>query len=283
VKEVKLHQVLDRPAGDRFEASGVCTKDGIGCVIFDNSPYIACIGLPLSRKSKNNRLIRLAGLSAGYEDIAYDSRRRRFFVLIEGLEFTPGTFQAKIEEFDDNLNYLSSGWADFPLRRRNKGLEGLACVYRDGKPYLLGLCEGNKCKGGAAGRVPGGGRIQVFKKRKHRWDHVRTIKLPKTLLFEDYASLDVMRHRIAVVSQASSLLWIGSLKASSWNFADQGYVYQFPRNHKGNTVYCNIEGVAWLNPDRVIVVSDKTKPDEQGKRCRKKDQSIHMFDIPKPR
>jgi hypothetical protein len=40
------------------------------------------------------------------------------------------------------------------LDRPNKGLEGLTCVRRGGHAYLLGLCEGNRCKGGAEAASP---------------------------------------------------------------------------------------------------------------------------------
>jgi len=37
--------------------------------------------------------------------------------------------------------------------------------------------------------------------------------------------------------------------------------------------------VSWIAPDRVVMVSDKAEP-EQDRRCRAKDQSIHIFRIP---
>lgn len=43
---------------------------------------------------------------------------------------------------------------------------------------------------------------------------------------------------------------------------------------------CNIEGVCWLDCDRIVVVSDKCKSSKQPVRCRHKDQSIHIFNIP---
>ena len=42
-----------------------------------------------------------------------------------------------------------------------------------------------------------------------------------------------------------------------------------------------VEGVSWLSPDLVVMVSDKAKP-EQDSRCRAKDQSIHVFRVPAP-
>jgi hypothetical protein len=51
-----------------------------------------------------------------------------------------------------------------------------------------------------------------------------------------------------------------------------------PRGAKGAVVYCNAEGVAWLAPNQIAVVSDKKKID-QHRRCEKKDQSLHVFQI----
>lgn len=112
------------------------------------------------------------------------------------------------------------------------------------------------------------------------WTHVQTIRLPKSLKFEDYASLDVRGNRIAVVSQASSRLWVGTFQDRNGTFTDNGTVYRFPKNHKNKTLYCNIEGVAWLTSEEILVVSDKRKSGDQAKRCRHKDQSIHIFRLP---
>ena len=39
------------------------------------------------------------------------------------------------------------------------------------------------------------------------------IRLPETVLFEDYSGIAVAGDRIAVISQASSALWLGRLRA----------------------------------------------------------------------
>ena len=136
--------------------------------------------------------------------MAYDSRTGRFYVLIESLRRGAGKFMAAVQEYDANFRYIGCAWLDFPLDRPNKGIEGLTCAHRDGQTYLLGLCEGNRCKGGAEGRDPGGGRIHVFRRSRRQWDRVGTIRLPETVLFEDYSGIAVAGDRIAVVSQASS-------------------------------------------------------------------------------
>ena len=151
---------------------------------------------------------------------------------------------------------------------------------RGGALHLLALCEGNKCRAGALGRKPGGGRIHVLEQTADGWQPSAKLKLPKSVRFEDYASLDVVEGRVAVVSQMTAALWVGRLRADEWAFEDDGQVYTFPTNARGQTIYCNVEGVAWLSERQVVVVSDRAKPDEQSKKCRHKDQSIHVFNLP---
>ncbi len=280
LKEAKIHDVLGGRLDPRLEASGVLAKDGLFYVIFDNMPHIACISGEISAAPGMNRLIEQQhGHHRGFEDIAYDYGSDRFYVLIESLPRGPGHFMAKVQEYDAEFRYLSAAWLDFPLDRPNKGLEGLTCVQRQGQTYLLGLCEGNRCEGGATGRIPGGGRIQVFRRGRHHWDHVSTIRLPKTLLFEDYSGIAMNGDRIAVVSQVTSALWTGGLAPSTWDVTDEGTTHDFPRDAQGEIIYGTAEGVSWIAPDQIVVVSDKAKP-EQSHRCRAKDQSIHIFKIP---
>ncbi len=281
VKEVKIFDLLDQFELDpRLEASGVLAKDGVFYVIFDNLPHIARIGSELSATTAANQVIeQQQGHRRGFEDIAYDPWSDRFYVLIESLRRGQKKYMAMVQEYDASLRYVESAWLDFPLDRPNKGLEGLTSVRRCGVSYLLGLCEGNRCEGGAKGRIPGGGRIHVFTRGKHQWERADKIRLPETLCFEDYSGITVTGDRIAVVSQVSSALWIGSLTSSSWEVTGEGSCYAFPRDADGEIIYGTVEGVSWIAPDQVVVVSDKAKPD-QDRRCRSKDQSIHIFRIP---
>ena len=282
VREAKIFDILPGSLDPRLEASGVLAKDGLFYVIFDNMPHIACIDPELSRTARgNNMIIQELGCHSGFEDIAYDSLSGHFYVLIESLPRGRGTFMAAVQEYDENFRYVGRAWLDFPLDRPNKGLEGLTCVHRDGQAYLLGLCEGNRGKGGAAGRVPGGGRIKVFRRGRRHWDRVGTIRLPGTVLFQDYSGIAVAGDRITVVSQESSALWLGRLAPDDWEVTDPGTSYALPRDADGSIVYGTAEGVSWIAPDHVVMVSDKAKPD-QDRRCRAKDQSIHIFRIPAP-
>jgi hypothetical protein len=279
-REAKIAPLLSGAVDRRLEASGVLAGDGCFYVIFDNAPDIGRLGTGLRLEPGANFLIpQVRGDRAGFEDIAHDVPAGRYFVLIEASQRAAG-FMAKVQEYDSGFVYRESAWLDFPLDGPNKGLEGLTCVHRAGRTFLLGLCEGNRCKDGREGRRPGGGRVQVFERGSRQWDHVGTIRLPSSLWFEDYSSLSVAGDRMAVVSQASSALWVGRLQPSSWELAADEGVWVFPPDREGRTVYCNVEGVSWVAPDRVVVVSDRAKREGQDQQCRAKDQSIHVFTIP---
>jgi hypothetical protein len=121
----------------------------------------------------------------------------------------------------------------------------------------------------------------VFQRGRRHWDRVAKIRLPETVLFVDYSGIALDGDRIAVVSQVSSALWVGSLSPSGWQVTGAGTSYALPRHPDGGILYGTAEGVSWVAPDQVVMVSDKAKP-EQDRRCRAKDQSIHIFRIPAP-
>ncbi|MDG2223009.1 MAG: LpqB family beta-propeller domain-containing protein, partial [Rubripirellula sp.] len=94
--------------------------------------------------------------------------------------------------------------------------------------------------------------------------------------FKDYAAIALCQNRVAVVSQESKRLWIGEINDTFDGFNQTvGDVYRFPTDN-----YCNVEGVSWVSDDQLVMVSDRCKKNQK-KRCREKDQSIHLFRIPK--
>ena len=276
LSERKLADLLPREsADDRLEPSGVLAEHDYLYVVFDNMTRVARIGEGLSSR-RGAAWLGSHGEEKGFEDIAYSRRKKRFYLLIEAKR-ADGGFQGAVVETDDRFRQIRRAWLDFPFESKNKGFEGLTCVGRGKDEYLLALCEGNKCKAGKAGRKPGGGRIQVFQAMRDTWRHVDTIRLPKSVTFEDYSALDVRGRRVAVVSQASSGVWVGSFAPNSWDLMDDGLVYSFPTDAKNRTVYCNAEGIAWLAADRLAIVSDRMRPSKDRERCRRKDQSVHIF------
>ena len=279
VDEAKVATLLRLPLERRLEASGVLARAGQLFVIFDNASSVGRLSAQLQNHRGQNSLIPLTGgRGMQYEDIAYDGATGRFYVLIEALP-RDDIFMARVEEYDETFQCLDSRWLNFALDRANKGIEGLTCVRRGEHTYLLALCEGNRCESGAAGRKPGGGRVQIFVAGSRNWDHVGTIRLPKSVLFEDYSSIAILDDRVAVISQESSALWVGALHPRLWEFKNEGAMYLFPRDSERGVLYSGVEGVSWLDTGRVAVVSDRSK-DRGSKRSRAKEQSIHIFDIP---
>jgi len=269
---------LSNPPNDDLEASGVLAMDGKFFIVFDNRTDVARIHEDLSPNHMNG-LFGMARGRKGFEGIAYNPHTRRFYLLIESRETDDGKYRPEIFEYDDSLSYVKHRQMDFNFQSENKGFEALAHVRRNGQDYALGLCEGNKCKSGKKGRRPGGGRVQLFKKAKRIWSHFRTIKLPKSVQFEDYSAMTIDGHRVAVVSQVNSLLWVGVFQEDRWDWCDDGQTYDFPRTDEGEIHYGNVEGVCWIGRNRIVTVSDRKK-DDQPEHVAEKDQSIHVFDIP---
>jgi hypothetical protein len=162
-EEVRISELLKGDGDKRYEASGVCLKDGYLHIIFDDDPHLLRLRLDWRNAGEEPVLLDLKGTGAGYEDITYQSSPRRWYCLIEAAETKPGVFMPRVDEFDESFTFIKSHWLDFPLKAGNKGFEGLSTLRYAGNDYLLGLCEGNNCKGGSAGVKPGKGRIQVLK------------------------------------------------------------------------------------------------------------------------
>lgn len=83
--------------------------------------------------------------------------------------------------------------SDFELSHENKGFEGAVVVKgADGVDYLLGLCEGNNCRGGRAGRQSGHGKLVVLERTVDSkgncfFKHVGILSLPRSCNFMDCA------------------------------------------------------------------------------------------------
>jgi hypothetical protein len=281
VCESKISDLMasDQPTR-RWEASGVLVKDGHCFVVFDDRTEVGRFSDDM-QPNKTNGLLGIGHAEYGYEGITYNAAKQRFYLLVEARKHARGCYQALIVEYDDEFKYLKERTVDYTFKSSNKGFEAVAHVRRDGQDYLLALCEGNKCKCGSQGRKPGGGRVQVFEKRRKRWAHSATIALPATLPFVDYSGMSCDRGRVAIVSQVNSMLWVGQFDEAGWTWRDAGRLYEFPRSESGTIRYGNIEGVGWISPTRVVAVSDRRKKKSQpDKRLSEKDQSVHIFDIP---
>jgi hypothetical protein len=280
VAERKLRDFIDPPKNSSvLEASGVFAKGGYYYVIFDNVRRVARIHSSLQPGSSKHAWLGRTRGGEGYEDIAFSSNARRFYLLIEAEKHPDGTYKALVDECSEDGQFKVRRWVDFPFEKRNTGFEGLSVVRWKDRDHLLALCEGNRCRAGRKGKTPGGGRIQVLQRAGAVWKPVATIKLPPSVAFEDYSAVSLRGTRIAVVSQQTSRLWIGTLRFRDWTVAGRGRIYDFPRTRRGKPKYCTLEGLCWLSPSTFVLVSDLCKG-KQAKRCRKRDQSIHIFRIP---
>jgi hypothetical protein len=69
---------------------------------------------------------------------------------------------AKVEQVDAGFTAVRQWWLPFPRRDAGKGMEGLACVSRDGRTNLLAIARATaeRAERRAVGRA--GGRVQVF-------------------------------------------------------------------------------------------------------------------------
>ncbi len=243
-KETKLwHLLPGHDADSELEASGVLARDGWYYVVFDNHSTIACISARLDN-AQDNRIAGRLCTDHGFEDITYNDRLQRYYTLVEARRHPCGDFCPQIEEYTDGFDHLETCWVNVTFKKKNKGLEGIVYVKRNGSDYVLGLCEGNRC-------------------------------VPPSLRFADYASLALRGNRLAVLSQKSAQLWIGRLDADRWEIVDEGALYDFSDDEKA---YCNLEGIAWLDDTSFVVVSDRAK--DKDSKCAKRDQSIHIFKLP---
>jgi hypothetical protein len=287
VNEEKIYKLLDEfTKNDLVEASGIVRVDDHFYVVFDNDSRIAKLNCDLS--ANGNSLVGRELKTYGFEGITYNPNEKVFYALIESQKvFNIAGHFAFVNTYNLDFNLLNSTRLEWEFSNTNddynKGFEGISFVNREEKYYLLCLCEGNLCQGGSLGKEPGNGIIQVFTRGSSVWEHVAEIKIPPNVKFKDYSGMDIHEYKIVIVSQMSSSFWIGDLNISEWKFKSPGKIYQFPRkksgkNRIGKKRYGNVEGVAWIPPNRVVVVSDKRK-DGKPKRYKKKDQSIHIFKL----
>jgi uncharacterized protein YjiK len=272
--ESKVGALLPEAVSHRLEASGVLFHEDHFVLIFDNMDHVARIAASLTPGQASHLVLEKTPPS-GHEDIAYNPQDDRFYVLIEAIPVDSGGFCSAVAEYDRDFVLQTHYPLPFGFAGDNKGFEGLAYVRHDDQDYLLALCEGNRCRGGAAGRKHGKGRIQRFRRDSEGWTHQGSIKLPPTARFTDYSSLAIRDDRVAVLSQESAQIWLGTLDLTTWRFVDNGSVWELPRDERGRTRYCNAEGVAWIAPDLLVIVSDKRKSVDS-RRCVHKDQSIHI-------
>lgn len=81
--ERKIRDLLPREQKiKRCEASGVLVKDGHFFVVFDDRTEIARLSED-SQPNDANALVRMSGGVGGYEGVAYNAAKERFYLLVE--------------------------------------------------------------------------------------------------------------------------------------------------------------------------------------------------------
>lgn len=273
VREEKLFRLIPgRTRKSRLEASGVALIDAnTALVVFDNLNQVARIDLSLEGPDRN-RLFAAPSLGSGFEDIAVDVTDGRAFGLVESVEDFDGTLRGYVAEYDRDWRFLRCLRLPGRFRKANKGFEGLSYLRQGGREYLYALCEANFGKSTKAR-----GRIDAFVRAADgTWRLSHQIPLTRRAQFDDYAALSCRDHRVAIVSQESRRLWVARLdKKTHAVITGSEAVYRFPSRS-----YCSVEGIDWLSEDTLVAVSDRKKKEHPAK-SGTKDQSIHVFRIPR--
>ena len=273
VREEKLFRLIPgRTKKSRLEASGVALADDkTAVIVFDKINQVARIDLSL-RETTANRLLPAPSLDAGFEDIAICSKSGRTFCLIESVVDFDGVFRGYVCEFDKHGRFDRASQLPSTFKKANKGFEGLTHVWHKGREHLYALREGGYRP--AKGRSS---RIDVYTRtKKGAWEASHLIQLPGTAKFKDYSAIAYRDHQLAIVSQESALMWVAKLDEKTHAvIAGSVKLYRFPSKSYGN-----VEGIAWLSRDTLVAVSDRRKKGQRG-RCRRTDQSIHIFRVPR--
>lgn len=307
-----LKLLRERPLADmygtdkvqRFEASDITgnPKNSHLYLVLDNSFMLgrldsSLLTYPSHQESLDHYQllewpVATGDIQSGFEFIAYNASADTYIIGEEAKANRHGTHHARMFEATFTLNKTivhQDCRSEFEFTSSNKGFEGAQVIEIGGVSYLLGLCEGNYCKGKSRGRESGNGRMVLMVKDDSDacvYRTVEVINLPAEANFEDYSALTIYDHPtgtvLAIVSQVNSALYLADLTVGPDGIElKTRKTYDFPRNDKCEIKYCNVEGVYFLSPDVIITTSDLMKGNgKQPFRCHEKDESVHVFQIP---
>ncbi|KAL3920298.1 MAG: hypothetical protein SGILL_003334 [Bacillariaceae sp.] len=275
----------DTEGQQKFEASSVIVVDSMAYAICDSSWSISMFDPYLHPFGEHNRQIGDPNREvedSGYEALFYDDQT--FFVVRESVETGDETYHAVIEELlldpeisEGSYEFGRACPTEFKFEGDSKGFEGAIPIHDlNGDLTILGLCEGNHCsQSKELQRDKGNGRLVAMKlvtlpDGSCEWSTIRVLNIPETAYFGDYSSIDMdLSGRVMISSQEESQLWIGQLDGIQpnglWNVTgiefrqDEHTIFDFPKNDNCETIYCNIEGVHWVDEYTIIAVSDKMK------------------------
>lgn len=251
LREQKLSKLLG--GHDAFEASGVAVVDGAFRVVFDDMTRIATVSPDLTSGTLSSG----ETTSSQYEAIATVGART--FVSVEGVV-------GRILELDASGAVVADQGTDLRFTKKNKGLEGLAWIGDDTTDRLLGLSEAD-------------GTAWVLRRSEGTWITEATLARPAKAAFDDFSDVAVRprgdgSYDVAVLSQESSALWLGSLSRDPWQLVGPGRTLSAP---SGGARYCTLEGVAFVDVATLVLVSDKSSSHDD---CDEEQESIHVFGVP---
>jgi hypothetical protein len=288
----------------KFSPSGVVKYNDDIFVVFNNCKKIARLAVlgPITKPifsgkewlsielPKESKLEGFAGISCNRMKFNDDN----FYMVIESERRAKQKksgkkkiwYNGKVVTISKNLKGKEY-WLDYELPSRIKGFEGIGIINNqdDNQPRLLALCEGNCCRTGIPSKIPGSGRIQVFKPGKDKWQHDLQISLPDSVKFIDYSDLDIIANKkgtdgsVVILSNASRKLWVGKLNLINLEWQGRGVIYDFPSKKNGE--FCNVKGVSWLDEkcQKIVAVSNSKKSNNKDEKCEKYKQSIHLFEL----
>lgn len=275
VAEKKIIDILPEVAKS-YEASGVQLLGDFLYVVFDNMEIIGRINKSLTGGGIYGTVLD----PSNYEGITADTNGTQHLYVMKEMDKSSGN-KGKVIQFDTAGTEQGSELTNVAFGG-TKGFEGIAWLRANNDDYLLGLCEGNNCTDDT--QSTGKGLIHVLRQKGGDWISETTIGIPSKANFIDYSDIALYNHQngtyaVAIVSQESSQLWLGTLATSPWGFADEGVVIDFPRGPGGEIQYCSVEGVTFdtFSPTpRLYVASDNSSG---AGLCPQKDAMMHLFEL----
>ena len=291
----------DNKGQKKYEASDVILVDDNAYAVHDSSWAISKFTTQLQPFTDAN--IQLGDPLREDEDSGYEALLHEdgvFYVVRESVLHDNATYHAIIEELvlgADDYELGAVCPCEFEFEGDSKGFEGAVAVKDlDNEMVVLGLCEGNHCSESRK-NDKGNGKLVAMRKKvledgSCQWSTIRTIDIPESAFFKDYSAIALNpQGRVVITSQEESQVWFGNLVGKNedglWDIAKMEFsakktvVYDFPKNDQCQTIFCNVEGIHWINDEMLMAVSDKMKSKgKQDFRCFDKDQSVHVFVVP---
>jgi len=303
--EHKFAGLLTDVMGSRkFEGSDVVRVGSYYWVVFDSLWSIGRFAMDFKFYNPINQLITTPTHpvleESGFEAIVHNEKTGSFYLVQESILGEDMAYRARIQQVTLSANNAADTQYDeagslcttsHVFEGDSKGLEGATGVWHHGEFKLLGLCEGNSCsQTDGIKNDPGHGEVLLLalvtnsSTGECQWVTEKIIKIPKTAFFTDYSAISMTDSgKVAITSQENATVWIGTFSNETMEFGD-GDVFNFPRNSRCEMIYCNVEGIAWVDEEAGTFVAATDAMKGKGKQppqCQMKDQSILYLQIPK--